>query len=39
VITQGDAPIHAELLGDRTKRAVEVFHVQAETGQFPFDAR
>jgi len=39
MITQCDAPVHAEPVSDRTKSAVEVLHVQTETSQLPFDAR
>src|SRR5580700_188868 len=38
-IAQGDTPVHAELVSDRAKRAVEVFHIQTEARQVPFDAR
>ena len=39
VIAQGDAPVHAELVRDGAKRAVEVLHVQAESVQIPLDTR
>ena len=39
VIAQRDAPVHAELVRDGAKRAVEVLHVQAESVQIPLDTR